>query len=116
MTPEQTKSAYQRACEQECELCAKGVTRTENGGYYHRYGENGGYAGACTAPSKEAFMERQAAQIAAMQSALAKALPKLGHGLKCLTINPTEVWVEKGSWNDDACQCLISEIRKALSA
>ena len=80
MTPEQTKSAYQRVCEQECEWCAKGSSRTQDysGGFHHADMFTKYSWVACTAPSKDAFMERQVDQIAAMQAALAKA-PHQGH-------------------------------------
>jgi len=79
MTTEQTKSPYQLACEQECENCRTGYFLDQAGS--HRVPETWGETSyeQCTAPSKDAFMERQAAQLAAMQAALAKA----GHARDC---------------------------------
>lgn len=77
MTPEQTKSAYQRVCEQECEWCAKGIPMNESN--VHITGVAGRNAVICTAPTKDSLIERQAAKIAAMQAALAKG----GHADDC---------------------------------
>jgi len=50
-----------------------------------------------------------------MREALQAALPRLSHKAACGTVNPTEHWAEKGSWNFDNCNCEIAVVRAAIA-
>lgn len=109
MTPEQTKSAYQRVCEQECRFCKKYIPRIEPTAGTPQAMHRFEYATSmdddfpCTAPSKESFMERQAAQIAAMQSALAIG----GHGIQCAKYPDSSI--------DLPCGCHLSTLSDSIA-
>lgn len=65
-------------------------------------------------------LEAELADLRGRMEALAEAcklvLPRLAHPAKCMELNPTETWNEKGSMNFDNCTCGISAILAALGA
>ena len=50
-----------------------------------------------------------------LSTTLRSLLPRIGHPVQCVTMNPTDQWAEKGPQCFDTCQCGIKDAEQLLA-